>query len=150
MEIIEQVNDDLKAAMKAREALRLSTLRMFSAALKNKQIELKADKIKNGQAVQVLKNEIKKRQDAITAYRAGQREELAQKENEEMEILKGYLPAQLDEASIEAKAREVVSGLGDVGSGDFGRVMGAVMARVKGQADGNMVSRIVKRVLAGE
>jgi uncharacterized protein YqeY len=95
-----------------------------------------------------VKSEIKKRKDSVMAYKEGNRQDLAEKEEKEIEILKVYQPAQLDESVIEAKTKEVIDSLGEVGMQDFGRVMGAVMKELKGQVDGTIVNGIVKKLLA--
>ena len=134
--------------MKGKEAERLSTLRMLLAALKNKKIELKQeDDLSDEQAIQIIKSEIKKRKDSIIAYKDGGREDLAKKEQLELEILSKYMPEQMSEEDVFKAVTKVVVGLGDVSPADFGRVMGAAMKELKGQADGTVVSDAVKKVL---
>jgi uncharacterized protein YqeY len=148
MSLAKQIQADMKAAMKERKELKLSVLRMLYSAIKNKQIELKTEDLKDDDAVSVVKSEIKKRKDSVMAYKEGNRQDLAEKEEKEIEILKVYQPAQLDESVIEAKTKEVIDSLGEVGMQDFGRVMGAVMKELKGQVDGTIVNGIVKKLLA--
>ena len=150
MSLVENITNDMKQAMKARDELQLSVLRMLLAALKNKKIELKsADELTDEQAVQVVKSEIKKRRDAITSYTAGKRDDLANKEKSELSVLEQYMPAQMSKVEIESVVKEIVSQMEDVKPSDFGRVMGQVMGRTKGQADGTVVSEAVKKVLHG-
>lgn len=149
MSLVENIKNDMKKAMKARAELKLSVLRMLVTAIKNKQIELKVQEdLPDEQIVQVIKSEVKKRQDAISSYSEGGREDLANKEKEELEILNEYLPKQMSEEAVEKAVAEVVSSIGEVGEQDFGKVMGAVMAKLKGQADGGMVNQVVKRLLS--
>ncbi len=146
--LVEKIQDDLKLAMKSKNSFDLSVLRMLITALKNKKIELVAkDGLDDGQAVAVVKSEVKKRQDAAALYDQGGRAELAEKERAEIEVLKRYLPEQMDEQTIEKIVKEVVAGFGEAGPGDFGKVMGSAMAKLKGRADGKTVQDIVKRVL---
>ena len=140
----------MKEAMKTKSELKLSVLRMLKSAIKNKQIEFKTqDDLKETQVIQVIKSEAKKRQDSIASYTDGGRQELADKEKQELEILSEYLPEQMSDEAVSAVVKKVVADLGEVGPADFGRVMGAAMKELKGQADGNMVSAAVKKVLNG-
>ncbi len=148
----EKIQKDLQDAMRAKDELRLSVLRMVNAAIQNKTIEQRA---KNGgeltdeEVVGVIRSEVKKRKDAITEFRKGNREELAQKEEKEAEILQAYLPAELSDENVEKVVGEVVAGVGEVTQKDFGRVMGEVMKRIGGQASGDRVSSAVKKLLNG-
>jgi len=151
--LLEKINQDLKAAMKAKDAETLSVLRMLIAALRNKEITLRdgaAAELTDEQLVEVVASEIKKRRDSVEAYIAGNRPELANKESAEIKILEKYLPEQMSDSDLEKVVEEVIaSGLpAQAGATDFGRVMGQTMARVKGKADGGKVSEIVKKMLA--
>ncbi|OGF26238.1 aspartyl-tRNA amidotransferase [Candidatus Falkowbacteria bacterium RIFOXYB2_FULL_47_14] len=150
MAILSDINNDLKEAMRSKEELKLSTLRMIMAALKNKKIELgNKNELTDEEAAGVLKTEVKKRRDSASVYEAGNRDDLAEKEKAEIAILEKYMPAMMDEAEIEKITKDVIASLGEIGPKDFGKVMGAVMAKVKGKADGGSVNRAVKKVLAG-
>jgi len=123
---------------------------MIMAALKNKKIELgNKNELTDEEAAGVLKTEVKKRRDSASVYEAGNRDDLAEKEKAEIAILEKYMPAMMDEAEIEKITKDVIASLGEIGPKDFGKVMGAVMAKVKGKADGGSVNRAVKKVLAG-
>jgi|SRR3989339_576519 len=149
MAILNDINGDLKEAMRAREEFRLSSLRMLVAALKNKKIELgNKNELTDDEIVSVLKTELKKRRDSALIYEEGGRPELAEKEKAEIEIINKYLPEQMTEADLEKIAKDLVTSMGEVGPGDFGRVMGAFMAQVKGRADGALVSRVLKKILS--
>jgi len=149
MSIKEQINNDLKEAMKAKEEMVLSVLRMLTGAIRNKEISLRNggdDVVLNDeQVIEVIASEIKKRNDSITSYLAGGRNDLADKENSEIKILEKYMPPQLSDEEITREVEEVINQVG-VGA-NFGQVMGQAMARLKGRADGNKVSEMVKRTI---
>jgi hypothetical protein len=142
----DQINTDLKQAMRDKNEAALSTLRMLSAALTNKTIALRqgeAVMLTDEQISEVIASEIKKRNDSVEAYVAGNRPELAAKEQAEIDLLKKYLPEQASDVEIEAIVKEIVS----AGATDFGKTMGQAMARLKGKADGKRVGEAVKKVL---
>jgi uncharacterized protein len=146
--LIAKINDDLKNAMRAKEEITLSTLRMLIAALKNKKISLghggDLDELTDEQIIETIQSEIKKRRDSITAYAQGNRQDLVDKESQEIKVLERYMPEQLSDAEIEKIVAEIVNS----GATEFGKVMGQAMAKLKGKADGNKVGEIVKKVLA--
>lgn len=148
--LTEKINNDIKQALREKKAAELSVLRMLLAALKNKKIELgNKDELTDERAVGVIRTEVKKRKDSIAAYEQGARQDLADKEAREIEILAAYLPKEMSDGEIELVARETVAALGEVGPKDFGRVMGQTMAKLAGKADGARVSEAVKKVLNG-
>ncbi len=142
----EQLSTEMKAAMKAAEKLKVSTLRMVLAEIKNAEIS-KGDQLSEAEIEEVIGRELKKRREAIPMYRDGGREELAEKEILEAEILEGYLPEQLTEAEIGELVDSAIAQTGASGEGEMGRVMGALMPKVKGRADGSVVNRLVKKRL---
>lgn len=142
----EQLKTDLFAAMKAKDSAKVSTLRFLLSAINNKQIELQRD-LTDEDIVAVIGHQIKERKESIEAFTAGNRQDLVDKEKHEMEILSGYMPEQMPEAELEQIVSQMIKETGAAGPADFGKVMGAVMARVKGKADGNTVSGIVKKLL---
>jgi uncharacterized protein YqeY len=149
----EKINTDLKQAMRDKNEVALSTLRLLSAALKNKTIALRQGAevvLDDEQIAEVIASEIKKRHDSVEAYTAGNRPELAVKEQSEIDLLKKYLPEQASDEEIEKIVKEIVAaGLpaGEAGAADFGKTMGQAMARLKGKADGKRVGEAVKKVL---
>jgi len=148
--IKEIINEDLKQAMREKDDLRLSVLRMLVGAARNKEISLRAGEavsLNDEQMIEVTRSEIKKRLDSIAAYDAGGRADLAEKERNEARLMEKYLPPQMSDEEIEAAVREIVGSLGEIASGDFGKAMGQVMGRLKGKADGGKINEIVKRVL---
>lgn len=149
----EKIEGDLKEALRAKDELRLSTLRMISAAIHNREIEKRTktgeSELTEEEIALVLRTEIKKRKDAAEGFEKGSRADRAEKERQEGEIIQKYLPAELSDEEIEKIVREVVSGLGEVTQKDFGRVMGEVMKKTRGQASGERVSGAVKRLITG-
>ncbi|MBI4778994.1 GatB/YqeY domain-containing protein [Candidatus Falkowbacteria bacterium] len=153
--LLEQINSDLKAAMIAKDAFSLSVLRMLIAAMRNKEITLRKDgkaELADEQVSEVIGSEVKKRRDSAEAYSRGGRPELADKENAEIKILEKYLPEQLSDEELEKVVKEIIAaaGAGNLPAGEagFGKVMGRVMERVKGKADGGKAGDIVKKILA--
>ncbi len=155
MSLQEKIASDLKDAMRSRDDLKLSTLRMLQSAIHNKEIEKKgktgggSGELIEEELIAVFRSEIKKRKDAVEGFEKGGRLEMAEKERREAEILQSYLPAELPDGELEKIAHEVVSGMGGVTMKEFGRVMGEVMKRVKGQVSGDRASDVVKKILHG-
>jgi hypothetical protein len=135
---------DLLKAMKAKEATKVATLRLLVAAIKNNRIEKGAD-LSDTETVSLLQKEAKKRQESIEAYKKAGRQELVDQENGELQLIKEYLPVQMDECEI----RHVIEELKNKGelSDDFGANMKTVMKALQGKADGGMVAGIVKQML---
>jgi uncharacterized protein len=149
MTIAEQVEKDLVAAMKAREELRLSVLRMAKTSLKNKQVEL-GNPLNDDQAVAVLRTLLKQRRDSVEQFRKGGREDLATKEEAETEILQAYLPAEASDEEIGAAVAAAIPETGASGPQDLGKVMKAVMQKLAGKnADGKRVNQTVRAKLGG-
>lgn len=147
MGIVEQVDKDMTSAMKAREELRLSVLRMMKSALKNKQIELRKP-LDDEQAQAVLRTLVKQRRDSVEQFRKGGREDLAAKEEQEIKILETYLPAAASDEEIEAAVAAALTETGATSAQEMGKVMKAAMAKLAGKnADGKRVSEKVKAKL---
>ncbi|MBA3728112.1 MAG: GatB/YqeY domain-containing protein [Actinobacteria bacterium] len=136
------------AALKAGEKTRLGALRLLSAAVKNREVELRHP-LNEEEFVEVAGREAKRRREAIEAYEGAGREDRAALEREELEVLSTYLPAALGDDEVAALVEEAISATGASGSGDMGKVMGHVMARAKGRADGKAVQALVRSRLAG-
>ena len=139
--IKERIREDMKAAMRAHDADRLSTIRLLLAAVKQREIDEKIEAT-DAQVTEVIAKMVKQRRDSIQQYRAGGREDLAQKEQAEM--LSGYLPKQLSDEEIGAIIDEAIAQSGLSGMAAMGKVMGAVKAKVAGCADLGKVSALVK------
>jgi uncharacterized protein len=149
MALKERLDEDMKQAMRERAQLRLDTIRMLKSAIKYREIEL-AKALDDAGVIAVVAGEIKRRRDAIEQYRAGNRQDLADKEQKEMEVLQAYLPQQLTEAELRAKVDEAAKKVGAQGMKDMGAVMKALMPEVQGRADGKVVSDLVKARLSGK
>jgi uncharacterized protein YqeY len=146
------INDDLKEAMKAKDARRVSTLRLVNAALKNADIEARGSgkgPLAEDAVLALLQKMIKQRQESAELYQKGGRAELAQQENDEIAIITGYLPQQMDEAAAQAAIVEVIKDTGAGGMKDMGRVMAALKERYAGRMDFGKASGAVKKLLNG-
>jgi len=150
MPIVDQINSDLTEAMKAREAERLSALRMVKTALKLRETELPGD-VDDTEAMKVLNTLLKQRRDAAEQFRAGGREELALKEENEARIIQTYLPAAASEEDISGAVDEAIAEVGATSMKDMGGVMKAVRARLEGKTvDGKALSDMVKAKLISQ
>jgi uncharacterized protein YqeY len=147
MSLKDQLNESMKTAMKARDDLRLSAVRMVRSMVKNREIELKAE-LNDQEIIEVISTLAKQRRESIRMYREGNRPDLVEKEEAELEVLLGFLPAQLSSAEIEALVDRVISETGAQGARDMGRVMKALTPLTAGKADGKTVSDTVKQKLA--
>lgn len=147
--LLKQIEQDFQKALKAGEADHLSVLRSLRTALHNKEIELrpKDEELTYDLAVQVVKQEVKKRKEAVEMYEKGERTDLAEKEKKELDILSQYLPEQLSDGKIKEIVLKVIKQTNASGPQDFGKIMGAVMVQIKGQADGNKVREILQEQL---
>lgn len=149
MSLKERLEQDMKEALKAREAgrTRLSVIRMVRAAIKNEEIE-RGHPLSDDEVVQVLARERRQRQEALEEYRRAGREDLVQQMEAEIEVLASYLPAPLSEAELTRLAEEVIAEVAARGPQDMGKVMGRLMPRIRGRAEGSEASRIVRDLLA--
>jgi uncharacterized protein len=147
MSFDEKIVEDLKKAMKAKDALRLSCLRMLKTALKNLQVD-KQRKLRDEEIQGVISSLIKKGKESATEFRNAGREELALKEETEVAIFYGYMPRQLTPEDIENTLREIISELSAEKLSDLGKVMKVAMPRMAGKAQGKEVNEIAKRLLA--
>jgi uncharacterized protein YqeY len=147
MMLEDKILNDYKEAMKKKDAVRISTLSFLRAAMKNLGIEKKKDKLEDGDAIAVVKKQIKQRQDSIEQFKNGNRPDLAVKEEKELEILKAYLPKELSADEVRRIIQAALAATGASGIKDMGRVMKEVMAKTAGCADGKLVSDLVKEML---
>lgn len=149
MTFLERIEQDLKTAMKNKDAARLSTLRMVKTALKNREID-KMAALTDDEAGKVLQSLVKQRRDSVEQYNQAGRAELAEKEAAEIKMIEEYLPAALDEAAIARTVEETIAETGASSPKEMGNVMKAVMAKLAGQTiDGKVVSQMVKAKLGG-
>jgi len=143
-----QIMDDVKNAMRAKEAVKLSTLRMLQSAIKNKEIEVRPNELSDKDVISVVKKLVKQRKEAAEQYENAGRPELAEKEIEESKFLEVYLPAQMGEEQVTSIVEEVIAALGASSMKEMGAVMKEVQAKTAGSADGKMISSIVKAKLS--
>ena len=146
MGLRDQIPEDLKTALREKKSLELTVLRMLQASIKNREIENKGE-LNDEQVVQVVSSEIKKRRDAVDEFLKVNREDAAETEKQEIDILMKYMPEQLSEEDITAKVREIITHSGAGGIKDLGMVMKPVMSELKGKADGKLINQIVRQEL---
>jgi uncharacterized protein len=149
MAFIDRISAELTAAMRAKDALRLGTLRMAKAALMNREVE-RGRALDDAESLQVIASLIKQRRDSVDQFRAGGREDLAAKEEAEIAVLETYVPPPVERAELERAVDEAIAETGASSAKDMGRVMKVTLAKLAGRtADGKAVSELVKSRLAG-
>ena len=148
MSLKDQITEDMKTAMRAKDSERLLAVRTLLAAMKQKEVDERVV-LDDVAIVAIVDKLIKQRKDSITAFEAGNRQDLADKEKAEMQVLQGYLPERMSAEETQAAVQAIVAELGAKGPGDMGRVMGVVKTRLAGKADMGQVSSAVKAALAG-
>ncbi len=148
MSLRERVTEDVKAAMKAREAERLGTLRLLTAAMKQREVDERIT-LDDAGVIGVIERMLKQRKDSVAQYEQAGRQDLADVEKREMAILQSYLPQQLTDAELGAIVAEAVAAAGATGPSDMGKVMAVVRPKIAGRADMGKVSALVKARLAG-
>ena len=148
MALQDRLMDDLKTTMKSGDKLRLSVIRMLRAKIKNAEIE-KRDALNDDEVLKVIARDVKQHKESITAFKDGNRTELAEKEEAELAILMEYMPQQMSRDEVVAIVKQVIEEAGASGPQDKGKVMGKIMAQVSGKADGKEVNQIVMDLLAG-
>ena len=146
--LTEQIDNDFKQAMKDRAAVRVSTLSFLRSQMKYAMIEKKDEKLEDADVVAVIKKQIKQRQDSIEQYEKGARPDLADKERQEMAILKAYLPEEMSPEQLKAIVEAAVKESGATGIRDMGKVMKAALSLVAGRADSKTVSELIKQALS--
>lgn len=148
MPLKERITEDMKAAMRAKDAERLGAIRMLTAAIKQKEVDERIE-LDDAGVIGIVDKLLKQRKDSIDAFQKAGRQDLADKEEAEVRVLSAYLPARLSADEIAAEVKAIVAEVGAKGPGDMGKVMGAVKARLAGKADMGQVSAAVKQALAG-
>ena len=146
MSLKDQITEDMKSAMRAKDATRLLTIRGLLAACKQREVDERIT-LDDAAVIAIVDKLVKQRKDSITQFTAGNRPDLADKESAELLILEAYLPQRLDAAAIGAAVAAIVTEIGATGPGDMGKVMAAVKARMAGSADMSLVSAAVKKAL---
>ena len=148
MTLKQTLTEDMKAAMKAGQKDRLGVIRLINAAIKQREVDERIE-LDDAEVVSVLGRMLKQRRDSVSQYEAAAREDLAAIERAEIVVIEGYLPAQMDEAAINAEIDAAVAATGAAGPADMGKLMGALKPRLAGKADMDLVSKLVKQKLAG-
>ena len=148
MSLKDQITEDMKTAMRAKDSVRLGTIRLLQAAMKQKEVDVRLE-LDDAMVIAIVDKLIKQRKDSVAAYLTAQRQDLADIESAEMKVLEVYLPQRLSADEITAAVKAIVAEVGATGPGDMGKVMGAVKAQLAGKADMGLVSAAVKAALAG-
>ncbi|MCG0238761.1 MAG: GatB/YqeY domain-containing protein [Firmicutes bacterium] len=148
MSLKQRLQEEMKVALRAREEgrLRLDTLRLVLAAIRNAEIERRRE-LTDPEVVEVIAREVRQREEALAEFERGQRPDLVEKTRAEIAVLREYLPEPLSEAEIRDLARQAIAQVGATGPRDMGKVMQALMPKVKGRADGRLVSQVVRELL---
>ncbi len=147
MSIKEQLQEDIKSAMRAKDSGRLSTLRLVTAAIKQKEVDERVE-LNDAAVLAVLEKMIKQRKDSIAQFQAGGRQDLVDIEQAELAILATYMPAQLSEAEVSSAIQAAITQVGAAGPQDMGKVMAVIKPQLAGKADMGLVSQILKSKLA--
>lgn len=147
MSLKDQITEDMKTAMRAKDSARLGTIRLLQAAMKQKEVDERIS-LDDAAVIAIVDKLIKQRKDSVTAYVQAQRQDLADQETSEIKVLEAYLPQRLSPEEIQAAVKAIVTQVGASGPGDMGKVMGAVKAQLAGKADMGLVSAAVKSALA--
>ncbi|MBK7937127.1 MAG: GatB/YqeY domain-containing protein [Lewinellaceae bacterium] len=148
MTLEEKINKDLVTAMKAKDDVSLRGIRAIKSAILLAKTDGSGNAIDEAREVQILQKLVKTRQESLDIYEKNNRPELAEKEREEIEVIKRYLPAMLEGADLEAALREIIAEVGAESAKDMGKVMGAANKQLAGKADGRAISDIVKQLLS--
>jgi uncharacterized protein YqeY len=147
MSLKDQITEDMKTAMRAKDAPRLLTIRGLMAAMKQREVDERIT-LDDAAIVAIIDKLVKQRKDSITQFTAGNRPDLVEKESAELAVLEGYLPQRLSAEAVAAEVASIVAEVGATGPGDMGKVMAAVKSRLAGRADMAQVSAAVKQALA--
>jgi uncharacterized protein YqeY len=147
MSLKAQITEDMKTAMRAKDSARLGTIRLLQAAMKQKEVDERVE-LDDAAVIAIVDKLIKQRKDSIAAFESANRQDLADVEKAEVEVLKVYLPERMSEAEITATVQAIVAEVGAAGPGDMGKVMGAVKSKLAGKADMGLVSAAVKAALS--
>ena len=147
MTLKEQITEDMKSAMRAKEAERLGTIRLLLAAIKQREVDERIT-VDDAGIIAIIEKLIKQRKDSIEQFQKAGRTDLVDQESKELAILQAYMPAQLSAAEVQSAIQKVIADLGASGPQDMGKVIGALKAQLAGKADMGMVSGLIKAALA--
>ena len=151
MSLKERIGEDIKSAMKAKDKIRLETVRGIKKAILEKEVSLRPkgiDSLTEQQEIELLAQQAKQRRDSIEQFAKAGRDDLAEKEKQELAILETYLPEQVDDSELESIVDEIIASVGATSAKDLGKVMGAAMKQLKGKADGKKIQALVKSKLS--
>lgn len=149
MSLKEQISEDMKTAMRAKDSARLGAIRLLLAAIKQKEVDERVT-LDDTQVTAVIDKMLKQRRDSISQYEAAGRQDLADAEKFELEVLNGYMPQQLSADEVQATIAEVIAAVGATGPADMGKVMGPLKAKLAGRTDMTQASALVKAALSGK
>lgn len=144
MSLKETLMEDLKDAMRNRETIKKDTIVLVRSAIQNKEIASKKDELSDDEIIEIISKEVKERRGAIEEFEKGDRQDLVDQTEKEIEFLLKYLPKQLTKEELENLVKEVIEEVGATSLKDMGKIMGSIMPKIKGRADGNMVNEIVQ------
>lgn len=147
MSLANRLNEDMKLAMKNKDKFRLSVIRMLRSSIQNSEIELRRS-LEDDEVLEVLNREIKQRRDSLQEFEKANRPDLAEPLKAELEIIQVYLPEQLSEEELDQIVKQTVQEVGASSKADMGKVMGALMPKIKGRADGKFVNQLVQKHLS--
>ncbi|MBQ7232284.1 MAG: GatB/YqeY domain-containing protein [Bacillales bacterium] len=147
MNFLDRLNHDLKEAMRSKDKVRLSVIRMVKGAMQNEAIQFKKDMLTEDEALTVLLREVKQRKDSLQEFEKANRQDLAAKLQEELQILDEYMPEQLSEDELRKIVSQAIEETGATSKKEIGKVMSYVLPKVKGKADGGIVNKIVQQLL---
>lgn len=148
MSLLERLNEDMKSAMKNKEKERLSVIRMIKSSLQNEAIKLGKSQLSDDEEMTVLSREVKQRKESLQEFKKAGRQDLVEKTEKELAVVSQYLPQQLSEDELRQIIRQTISEVQATSRKDMGKVMAAVMPKVKGRADGSLVNQIVQKELS--
>ncbi|AMX82852.1 hypothetical protein GS3922_03675 [Geobacillus subterraneus] len=148
MSLLDRLNDDMKQAMKNKEKEKLSVLRMLKAALQNEAIKLGKSPLSEDEELTVLSRELKQRKDSLQEFENAGRSDLVEKTKTEINIVQSYMPQPLTEDELRELIQQTIKEVGASSKADMGKVMGAIMPKVKGKADGSLVNKLVQQQLS--
>ena len=147
MSLEERIETEFKAALKAQEKIKLSTIRMLKAEINNFKLDRNKKTLKDDEIVKIIQHQVKQHKDSIEQFKKGNRHDLVEKETKELDILLGYMPEQMSEEELKKIITETIKELEATSKKDMGKVIKAVMEKVKGKAEGKAVSQIVSGIL---
>ncbi|GGB29032.1 hypothetical protein GCM10011409_02920 [Lentibacillus populi] len=148
MSLLEQLNQDMKQAMKQKDKEKLSVIRMVKASLQNETIKLGKDQLSEDEELTILSRELKQRNDSLQEFKSAGRDDLVEKNQTEINILQQYMPTQLSDDELEAIVQSTIQEVNATSKSEMGKVMSAIMPKVKGKADGSKVNKLVQKHLS--